>query len=144
MNGIGLDEKEAKRAMGIGHDRKKGGVDEGVLNEVSMLARRMRVLEEQYTNLRRKTQVTDQNMLTYNKKNTTELKTVNLEINELRRILDDMQNNILLIIKELRLCAKKEDVAVLQKYINMWEPIDFVTRKEVEKLVEDVLNERKV
>jgi len=32
--------------------------------------------------------------------------------------------------------ASKESVKVLEKYINMWRPIDFVTRKEVEELIE--------
>ncbi|MFH0978139.1 MAG: hypothetical protein V1837_02435 [Candidatus Woesearchaeota archaeon] len=114
------------------------------LSEVTLLTRRLRILEEQYTNLRRKMQVTDQNMLSYNKKNITEIKTVNMDINELRHILDDMQNNLLLIIKEIRLCAKKEEVNVLQKYINMWAPVNFVTRREVEKIIEEMLAERKV
>jgi hypothetical protein len=115
-----------------------------VSKEINMLGRRLRVMEEQITNVRRKMQVTDQNMLSFQKKNTTELKTVNMEINELRRILEDMQNNILLMIKELRLCAKKEEVTVLQRYVNMWEPVNFVTRREVEKIVEEALAERKV
>jgi hypothetical protein len=128
----------------FGHDKKKGSEAEELMQELNVLGRRLRVLEEQYTNIRRKIQVTDQNMLTYHRKNVTELKTVNMDINELRRILDDMQNNLLLVIKELRLCAKKEEVSVLQKYINMWEPINFVSRKEVENIVEDKLDERKV
>jgi hypothetical protein len=115
-----------------------------ISKELNLLGRRLRVIEEQITNVRRKMQVTDQNMLSFQKKNTTELKTVNMEINELRRILEDMQNNILLIIKELRLCAKKEEVTVLQRYVNMWEPVNFVTRTEVEKIVQEALSERKV
>jgi hypothetical protein len=112
--------------------------------EVLMISRRLRIIEEQYTNIRRKIQVTDQNMLSYQKKNITEIKAVNLEINELRHLIDDMQNNILLVIKELRLCAKKEEVNVLQKYINLWEPVNFVTRNEVEKIIQEILSERKV
>lgn len=123
--------------------QKGFGTPEGS-GEVGMLSRRLRVLEEQYTNIRRKVQVTDQNMLSYHKKNISENKALTMELNEIRHMIDEIQNNILLIIKELKLCAKKEDVNVLQRYINMWEPVNFVTRKEVEKIVEDVISERKV
>jgi len=130
--------------MGNMAEIQKGfGTPEGS-GEVGMLSRRLRVLEEQYTNIRRKVQVTDQNMLSYHKKNISENKALTMELNEIRHMIDEIQNNILLIIKELKLCAKKEDVNVLQRYINMWEPVNFVTRKEVEKIVEDVISERKV
>ncbi|MFH1510332.1 MAG: hypothetical protein ABIF10_01470 [Candidatus Woesearchaeota archaeon] len=138
MNSIGAEEQ--KKGL-FGHEKKKDSSPD-ILAEVNMIGRRLRVLEEQHTNLRRKMQVTDQNMLSYNKKNITEIRTVNMEINELRRTIEDVQSNILLIIKELRLCAKKEEVNVLQKYINMWEPVNFVTRLEVERIVEDSLHKR--
>lgn len=128
----------------FGGGQKKGDEAPDTTKELNLLGRRLRVMEEQLTNIRRKMQVTDQNMLSFQKKNTTELKSVNLEINELRRVLEDMQNNILLIIKELRLCAKKEEVTVLQRYVNMWEPVNFVTRREVDKIIEEALAERKV
>ena len=38
--------------------------------------------------------------------------------------------------------AKKEDVEVLQKYINLWEPVNFATRKEVEKLFSELKSEK--
>lgn len=132
--------EEPKKGL-FSHEKKKD-TSQDVLAEVNMVGRRLRVMEEQYNNLRRKIQVTDQNMLSYNKKNITEIRTVNMEMSELRRTIEDIQNNILLIIKELRLCAKKEEVNVLQKYINMWEPVNFVTRQEVERIVEEALHRR--
>ena len=47
-----------------------------------------------------------------------------------------------LIIKELQSVARKEEVKVLEKYINLWNPIKFVTSNEVEQIVNDAL-ERK-
>ena len=37
-------------------------------------------------------------------------------------------------------CAKTEDVQVLDRYINLWEPANFVTRTEVEKIVDEAIN----
>ncbi len=33
-------------------------------------------------------------------------------------------------------------IKVLEKYVNMWEPLNFVTRKEVERIVREVLEEK--
>jgi len=43
------------------------------------------------------------------------------------------------IIKELDIFAKKEQLKVLEKYINLWNPLNFVTTKEVEKIIEEKL-----
>lgn len=111
-------------------------------NELNSVSRRLRMLEEHYTNLRRKTQLMDQNMLNRVKKSSGESKTINSEISELRQMLAEINNKILLIIRELRLCAKKEEVNVLQKYLNMWEPVNFITRKEVEDIIKEVLSKK--
>ena len=39
-------------------------------------------------------------------------------------------------------CAKKEHVKVLEKYINMWEPVNFVTKKDVEDIVKNMLKKK--
>ena len=103
------------------------------------LGRRIRLLEEQLANLRRRVLVLDQNMLMGNKKNLNEVKSINSELMEFKKTMDELDNKLLLVIKELKLTAKKDEVDVLQKYINLWEPINFVTRTEVEKIIEDIL-----
>ncbi len=114
-----------------------------VVNEINNVGRRLRILEERYTNLRRKTQVTEQNILRNNKKLNTEIKTINTDINEVKRDINEIRNKIDLIVKEIMLCAKKEDLKVLEKYINMWNPVKFVTQGEVEKIVRDIIQENK-
>lgn len=110
-----------------------------VLGEVTNLGTRMRILEERYINLRRKSQLEEQNMLMTHKKFSTENKAITSEINEIRRDIDKLKNDIKLIIKELRECAQKDDIQVLQRYINLWEPVNFVTKGEVEHIIEDIL-----
>ncbi|MBS3098134.1 hypothetical protein J4209_05050 [Candidatus Woesearchaeota archaeon] len=99
---------------------------------------RLRILEERYTNLQTKTQITEQNMLSRNKLLSTEIKATNLDIHEIKRELIEIKDRILLLIKELQMCAKKEEVNVLEKYINLWEPVNFVTRNEVEDIINEI------
>ena len=105
--------------------------------ELNNINRRLRILEERYSNLRRKTQVTDQNMLNANKKIMVEIQTAHSEADEFKRNISDMKEKLKIMIRELKECAKHQDVLVLQKYINLWEPINFITREAANKMIRD-------
>lgn len=122
--------------------RESSAEIESLRQEVNSLSRRVREIEERYTNIRKKVNVIDMNLLSQSKKNNTEIKVIYSELNDLKSILDDFDNKMLLIVKEIRQTAKGEDVRVLQRYIDMWEPIKFVTRREVERIVSDILDEK--
>ena len=47
-------------------------------------------------------------------------------------------------VGELKSSARKEDVEVLKRYIEMWNPVNFVTEGNVEKLVDDRLESKKL
>jgi uncharacterized protein YukE len=106
----------------------------GELNNVS---RRMMVLEERYSNLRKKSDVSDQNMLANNKKIMTEIHAIHEELDEGKKQISDMLEKLRIIVRELKECAKNQDVEVLKKYINIWEPINFVTRDTVSRVIKD-------
>jgi predicted RNase H-like nuclease (RuvC/YqgF family) len=131
-----------KPAPGLFAPKPKPGIDMGknvsdLAGELNNVSRRLMVLEERYTNLRKKTQVTDQNMLTNNKKVMTEIQTTNSEIDELKKQLADIIDKMKIIVRELKDCAKKQEVDVLNKYINIWQPINFITRDSALKLIRD-------
>ena len=48
-----------------------------------------------------------------------------------------------LIIKELKLTAGKEEVLILKKYIDLWNPMNFATQRDVERLVEEKISQLK-
>lgn len=110
-----------------------------ISNDLSNLSSRIRIMEERYDNLRRKTQVTDQNMLMNHRKAMNETKVLHENITEIKRELQEIKEKVRMIIKDLNDTARKEDILVLQKYINLWEPVHFVTRNEVKKLIEEEL-----
>ncbi len=105
--------------------------------------RGLRTLEERYNTLVRRIQVLEQNILGSNKKASAEVKTLNSEIAEIKKELEAINGKIELIAKELQTLAKKDEVDVLKKYLNLWEPVNFVTQNEVEKLVRNIMDEKK-
>ena len=72
----------------------------GIMEETRNLSRRLRILEERHTNLRTKQQVTEQNMLSRHKQVTTEIKTINSDIHELKTEITEIKDRLLLIIKD--------------------------------------------
>lgn len=119
---------------------KKGVIDNNyqeLTTEVDTYASRLRILEEHTNNLRRKLQLTDQNLIQTHKKLMDEIRLVNNELSDMRRDINDVKDKIKLIIKELSDCARKQDVDILKKYIEMWEPVNFVTRSELQKILDE-------
>jgi predicted phage-related endonuclease len=124
---------------------KKGKDDKGDLSmdrsdDFIQLGRRIKVVEEGINNLRKKMLVNEQNDISRHKKILTEEKTTLSEVNELKKEIEEMNRIIKEVINELRNGARKEDVEVLRKYIDMWNPINFVTEETVEKMIDEKLN----
>ncbi len=116
--------------------------DAEMLNDLANLTRRLRVMEEQYTNIRRRISVLDENMLSYGKKLKDEVNVVNSDFSELKKAIEEMDDKLILVIRELKRAANKQEVEVLKKYISIWEPLNFVTRSEVEKIIADILGQK--
>ena len=83
----------------------------------------------------------------YVKKNTDlkkEVRTLTDELLELKRNQDSTVQKMDLIIKELRQTAGVEEVSVLKRYIDLWNPLHFATLRDVERMVEAKLIESHV
>jgi len=98
---------------------------------ISDLDRRLRVLEERYSNLRKKIQLSDQNMIESERSFGKELHGFSDEILELKRNTNDFSDKILMFDSEMENVAMKSDVKVVEKYLGLWNPSNFVTRKEL-------------
>ena len=126
-----------------GQPKPPVGIDvEGITSDVNSISRRLRLLEESVTNLRRFFQITEENMISRNKYTTAEFKTVQSDIQEIRKDMHEVKEKFIHIVMELQTMARKEEVKVLEKYINLWNPIKFVTQNEVEQIINEVLEKR--
>lgn len=98
---------------------------------IADLDRRLRVIEERYSTLRKKMQLTDQNLLDSERTFGKDVHTVNEDILNIKRQLHDFTDKILMFGSELEGTAKKTDLKVIEKYLALWSPTTFVTRSEV-------------
>ena len=65
-----------------------------------------------------------------------ELKIFNDDVLDLKRTQDQAQQKMDLVIKELKQTAGVEEVAVLKKYVEYWNPINFVTQRDLDRAVQ--------
>ena len=127
----------------FGHSQPQPASDfSGLTDDMNTLSRRLRLLEEGFTNLRRFLQVTEENIVAKNKHYSAEIKTVASDITEIRKEVQEVRDKMVLVIKELQSTARKEEVKVLEKYINLWNPVKFVTQNEVEQIINEVLEKK--
>ena len=117
--------------------------EQSVRDELNSLSTRLRLSEERYIDLRRKLQLIEQNMLANHKRAMTEVKNAISDIMAMRKTVDDVENKLILVIKELQLTAKKEDVDVIRKYFELWSPVSFATINQVDKMIKEAFEEQK-
>lgn len=140
--GMGLPPEPKKKDNSLfGHKEQPMPDVSGVKAEVNNLERRLRVLEEGTTNIRRSLQVTEQNMLSKNREFNTEIKALGSEFHEIKREISEIKERMVDLLKDLENAAKLDEVKVLEKYVNMWNPIKFVTGAEVERIIEEKLSQ---
>lgn len=71
-----------------------------------------------------------------------ELKTLNDDLLEVKHEQGKILQKMDLMIKELQKTAGAEEVMVLKKYVDFWNPLNFVTQRDVERIVEQKLEEK--
>jgi len=109
----------------------------GLNEQINNLTRRIRILEERYSNVRKKTQVTDQNMIEDVKSLSTDIKLINQDVSELKKQMSDFNEKTVILLDEIKQSVKKHEFMEFEKYINLWEPMNFLTYEQAVKLIKD-------
>ena len=134
--------KKHEGILGFSKQQEAAPDFSGVTSDISTLGRRLRLLEEGFTNIRRFFQVTEENVIAKNKHFSAEIKTLASDVMEIRKEIQELREKLFLVIRELQTTARKEEVKALEKYINLWNPIKFVTQNEVESIISEVLEKK--
>ncbi len=93
-------------------------------------------LESKVNNLTRETDVLKNDSIRKTNELRKDLKAVNDDLLELRREVEKVQEKMDLIIRELQKTAGREEVLVLKKYLELWNPLSFVTQKDLDRAID--------
>ena len=96
---------------------------------------RVRIIEGKYNLTRERMLLINQNMIDHYKDLNSDMKVMKEDIKEIKETLEIIKETSRNLVKEMSFFARKEQLKVLEKYINMWNPLNFVTREEVLELM---------
>lgn len=117
---------------------------EAIMKNLSEIASNLRVLEDKYSNLRKKIQLTDQTILEMQKNLFKEKKLLTEELTESKMKLQELMDDLSNMKSELKDTVKINDLKVLDRYLDLWEPLQYVTRKEVEAALDNLRQESQI
>lgn len=75
-----------------------------------------------------------QNLIDFKDKNEEDILEIKKDIEMLKRNVEKIKNFIETISSEFSKFAKKDDLEILKKQAKMFQPLDFVTKDDLEKL----------
>ena len=96
---------------------------------------RIRILEGRYTLFGERLLVINQNMVEEYRKLMKETKLINHDISQIRQDIFNLKDILTSITKEMALFARNDKVKVLEKYINFWNPLHFMTEEDVIQII---------
>src|SRR3989344_563962 len=99
-------------------------------------------LESKVNNLLRQVDIFKNDYVKKNVDLKKEVKLLGDELLDLKRNHDALIQKMDLVVKELRQTAGIEEVSTLKRYVDLWNPLNFATQRDVERLVETKLAER--
>jgi hypothetical protein len=133
----------ASPATEVKRQDKLADIAKQITEILADLDRRVKVLEDRYTNLRKKTQFSEQNLLETEKNMSKELRGMQEATMNLKTNLDDVGEKLSLFSSEFDNVAKKTDLTILQKYMDLWQPMNFVTRADLKAILEEMHKKKK-
>ncbi|MGM5479942.1 MAG: hypothetical protein ACQESC_00610 [Nanobdellota archaeon] len=98
---------------------------------INDVATRMKILEERYIIVRKKTRLSEQNIIDLEKESQKELRLINDDILELKKMIKEVNEKLTLLSDEIQHFTPRTEFNTLKNYVGFWNPMDFVTRDEL-------------
>ena len=140
---IGHEKSESMFKNIFAGKEKMPAIGHGTETVLGDIGRRLRVLEDRYNSLRKQFQFTDQIMLKNKKEINTEIKAMDLTLSDINKEIVELKDKAAKMSSELRGCAKLSELKVIEKYIDLWKPVNFLTKDQAIKMVKEYAKKNK-
>jgi len=111
--------------------------------QITSIATRLKLAEERYANLSKRNQITEASLLSFEKDIKAELRVLTKQTIELRKHLADINAKIDAITGELGTVVHKYEFLTVERYLDLWQPMMFITREEARRLIAAAVQEQK-
>ena len=109
----------------------------------SEMNRKLAIIEDRLQTLRDHIALVEKDSLEKTKALAVEVHEYDEKIDVIRKEIEKIESMIERIVSKLELFASKEQLKVLERYLNFWNPLDYVTKKDVEELINEKLKSHK-
>ncbi len=110
-----------------------------VAEQVSNLSGRIKMVEERIDVLRSHIELIDNSLIEKHKAVISELRGVEDSVRSIRGDVEQLKGLIERLAKRLEELASREEVKILERYVSMWQPMNFITRSEIVTTVRNIL-----
>jgi predicted RNase H-like nuclease (RuvC/YqgF family) len=106
---------------------------------ILIVTQRQKDLESKLDLVSEKIELLDHNSISNIKKINSDIKSLRTDMRDLTTDLEELKSFNSKVKKQLSLMTTKDEVKKLEKYIDLWNPMTFVTRQELKKNKEDTV-----
>jgi len=115
------------------------GVEEVIKRFVTSLTSRIKIVEERVENMRERIELVEHSSVERHKVSVKAVKEIRDHMRTLRGDVEETKSLIERVAKRLDAFASDEEVKVLKRYVELWQPMNYVTRSEVKSIVRNML-----
>jgi tetrahydromethanopterin S-methyltransferase subunit G len=98
-----------------------------------------RLIEDRLSVSSKKVELLEQNLIKLAKETNSSLNEINVKIKEIDNYLKELNQRFSQLAGEAISFAKKDDVEAIKKYLEFWNPVEFVTKESMEKIFDSRL-----
>ena len=117
------------------HKKDYSAMKSYVEKEIASLSRRIKIVEEQLDTLSSKVQLTEKDAIEKHKSSIKRINKTEGDMREIRGKLQEINDLTIRIADRLKDLAPKEDIEILERYSKWWQPLNYVTKKEVSDMI---------
>ncbi len=107
--------------------------------QIGAIATKLKLAEGRYANLHKRNQLTEETLLALDREMKEELRAVTAQLMEVRKHVVEINAKVDAIMGELSGVARRHELGVVERYLDLWEPVQFVTRDEAKRIIRDAL-----
>jgi len=113
-----------------------------VSEQTSDLSSRVKLIEERIDNLRTHLDLVDSSLVEKHKSLVSNMRDFEDSMRSVRADMDMLKELAERLAKRMEAFASKEELKIIERYVSLWQPMNFVTRAEVKAAVQNILKEQ--
>ncbi len=102
---------------------------------------RQKDIENSLDTINEKIELLDHNAIDNFKKIFQQIKEIKNDVKEIKSEIKNVKDFESKMVKQIKIMASHDEVAKLERYIDLWEPLNFITRDEITKIKKEIIND---